>query len=177
MAQLHYDRGSVLLHWLMAALLLAELGLGLWMTELPKNDGGTRAYWFNIHKSLGMLLGLLILLRLGWSLLRPRVVAAPQSPVMQWLAASGHRLLYAFMLLLPLSGFLGSVFSGYPIRFFGLRLPRLAERWETAKELLSCLHQLSVYALLLLLTLHLLAVVHHQFILRDGLLQRMLFRK
>ena len=89
----------------------------------------------------------------------------------------GNSSLWVIGLLLPLSGFLGSVFSGYPIRFFGLRLPRLAERWETAKELLSCLHQLSVYALLLLLTLHLLAVVHHQFILRDGLLQRMLFRK
>lgn len=173
MARTHYDRFSVALHWLMAALLLAELGLGLWMTGLPKDDSGTRAYWFNIHKSLGMLLGLLIAVRLGWALLRPRVEPLPQPRALQWLAAGTHRLLYLFMLLTPLTGFLGSVFSGYPIRFFGIRLPRLAERWDAAKELLSCLHEGSVYALMLLIALHLLAFVHHQILLKDGLLRRM----
>lgn len=168
-----YDRLSVALHWLMAALLLAEIGLGLWMTGLPKSGGGTRAYWFNIHKSLGMLLGLLILVRAGWAWLRPRVEPAAQAQAMQKLAAGSHRLLYALMLLMPLSGFLGSVFSGYPIRFFGLRLPELAQRWDAAKQLLSCIHQGSAYALILLIALHLLAFAHHQFILKDGLLRRM----
>lgn len=177
MAQPHYDRFSVLLHWLMAALLLAQLGLGLWMTGLPKDTGGMRAYWFNIHKSLGMLLGLLLALRLAWAAARPHPRPLPLGRAMQRLATASHRLLYLCMLLSPLSGFLGSVFSGYPIRFFGLRLPQLAERWDAAKELLSCLHLGSAYALMLLIGLHLLAFFHHQFILKDGLLQRMLLRK
>ena len=77
------------------------------------------------------------------------------------------------MLLMPLSGFLGSVFSGYPIRFFGLQLPQLAQRWDAAKALCSALHQASAIALGLLIALHVLAALYHQCVLKDGLLQRM----
>lgn len=168
-----HDRFSVLLHWLMAALLIAQLGLGLWMIELPKDNTGTRAWWFNVHKSMGMLLGLLIVVRTGWALVRPRVVALDMPRGKQLLARWSHRLLYGLMLLAPLSGFLGSVFSPYPIRFFGLRLPRLAEPWEGAKEVLSVVHLWAVYGLLFLIALHLLAFVHHQFILKDSLIRRM----
>ena len=113
----------------------------------------------------------------AWAAARPHPRPPPLGRAMQRLATASHRLLYLCMLLSPLSGFLGSVFSGYPIRFFGLRLPQLAERWDAAKELLSCLHLGSAYALMLLIGLHLLAFFHHQFILKDGLLQRMLLRK
>ncbi len=173
---LRYDRFSVCLHWLMALLILAQLALGLWMTGLPKDGSGLRAYWFNMHKSLGMALGLLALLRLAWALRRPRV--APSQPQRQphalQLAAKGaHGLLYACMVAVPLSGFLGSVFSGYPIRFFGLQLPRLAGRWEGGKELFSSLHQGAAVALEVLVALHVLAFLYHQCVLKDGLLQRM----
>ena len=168
-----HDRFSVLLHWLMAVLLIAQLGLGLWMIELPKDNTGTRAYWFNVHKSMGMLLGLLFIVRACWAMVRPRVVPLEMPLGKQVLAAWSHRLLYGLMLLAPLSGFLGSVFSQYPIRFFGLRLPRLAEPWEAAKEVLSIVHLWAVYGLLFLIALHLLAFVHHQFILKDRLIQRM----
>ena len=168
-----YDRFTVLLHWLMAALLLAQLGLGLWMTGLPKDSSGIRAYWFNIHKSIGMTLGLLIIVRLVWALMRARVAAVPMSATMQRLAQANHGMLYLFMLLVPLSGFLGSVFSGYPIRFFGLKLPKLAERWDDTKSLMSCIHEFSIYALMLLIAVHVLAFIHHQFILKDGLIRRM----
>ena len=77
------------------------------------------------------------------------------------------------LLAMPLSGFLGSVFSGYPIRFFGLRLPSLAERWDGAKELLSSIHQGSAIALMLLIALHVLAFLYHQLIVKDALLRRM----
>ncbi len=168
-----HDRFSVLLHWLMAALLIAQLGLGLWMIELPKDNSGTRAWWFNVHKSMGMLLGLLIVVRASWALVRPRVAPPDMPRGKQLLARWSHRLMYVLMLVAPLSGFLGSVFSPYPIRFFGLRLPRLAEPWESAKEVLSVVHLWAVYSLLFLIALHLLAFVHHQFILKDGLIRRM----
>ena len=168
-----YDRFSVLLHWLMAALLIAEIGLGLWMTGLPKDASGIRAYWFNIHKSIGMTLGLLIITRVVWAIARARVAAVPMAPLLQRLAQANHGLLYLFMLLVPLSGFLGSVFSGYPIRFFGLKLPKLAERWEDAKAFMSIVHEFSVYTLMLLIAVHVLAFAHHQFILKNGLIRRM----
>ena len=168
-----YDRFSVTLHWLMAALVLGQIALGLWMTGLPKDGSGLRAAWFNVHKSWGMVLGLLIVLRLAWALLRPRVAALPQARSMQVLAASAHRLLYALMLVMPLSGFLGSVFSGYPIRFFGLALPKLAQRWDAGKELMSGVHQWSAWALVLLIALHVAAFAYHQFVLKHALIQRM----
>ena len=168
-----YDRFSVTLHWLMAVLLLGQIALGMWMLGLPKDASGLRASWFNVHKSWGMVLGLLIALRLAWALWRPRVAALPQPRSMQLLATGAHRLLYLLMLLMPLSGFVGSVFSGYPIRFCGLRLPQLAERWDGAKELASGVHQWSAWALVLLIALHVLAFLHHQFIRKEALLQRM----
>ncbi|MBS0467456.1 MAG: cytochrome b [Proteobacteria bacterium] len=173
MQRIRYDRFSVTLHWLMAALLLGQIALGMWMLGLPKDSTGLRASWFNVHKSWGMVLGLLIVLRLAWALLRPRVAALPQARTMQQLAAAAHRLLYALMFVVPLSGFLGSVFSGYPIRFFGIVLPKLGQRWEAGKELMSALHQGSAVALLLLIALHVAAFVYHQFVLKHALIQRM----
>lgn len=173
MQQPRYDRFSVALHWLMAVLLLGQIALGMWMLGLPKDTTGLRASWFNVHKSWGMVLGLLIALRLSWAPLRPRVAALPQARPMQALAASVHRLLYALMLAMPLSGFLGSVFSGYPIRFFGLSLPRLAQRWEAGKEFMSSVHQWSAWALALLIALHVAAFIYHQLVLKHPLIQRM----
>ena len=168
-----YDRLSVWLHWLMAALLLAQWALGWWMTGIPKDGTGARAWWFNLHKSLGLALLALLALRMGWALLRPRVAALPQRPALQRLARGAHRALYALMLLVPLAGLLGSVFSGYPVRFFGLRLPLPLARWDAAKEWLSAVHHWSAWALLALVALHVAAFAHHQFVLRERLLQRM----
>lgn len=168
-----YDRFSVLLHWLMALLLLAQLAMGLWMTGLPKDASGIRANWFNIHKSAGMVLGLLVIVRLVWAAMRPRVADLALPRTQHALALANHRLLYLFMLMAPASGFLGSVYSGYPIRFFGMKLPKLAERWDSAKAFFSIVHEVSVYAMVVLIAAHLLAFVHHQFILKDGLIRRM----
>ena len=173
MPQPHYDRFSVFLHWLMAVLIVGQIALGLWMTGLPKDGSGLRAAWFNVHKSWGMVLCLLIAVRLAWALLRPRVAPPPGARALQALAAGAHRLLYALMLVLPWSGFFGSVFSGYPIRFFGMPLPKMASRWDGAKELASGVHQWSAWALVLLIALHVLAFVHHQVIRKEPLLQRM----
>jgi len=168
-----YDRFSVFLHWLMAALILGQIALGVWIIGLPKDSSGLRASWFNVHKSWGMLLGLLILLRLAWALLRPRVPALPQARHLQLAARGAHGVLYALMLVMPLSGFLGSVFSGYPIRFFGMKLPKIAERWDAAKDLLSAVHQVSAMALVLLIALHVAAFFYHQYVMKEPLLQRM----
>ena len=172
-ATARYDRFSVTLHWLMAVLILGQIALGLWMIGLPKDGTGLRASWFNVHKSWGMVLGLLVLLRLAWALLRPRVAPLPQARHLQLAARGAHGLLYVLMLVMPVSGFLGSVFSGYPIRFFGMQLPKLAERWDAAKELLSAVHQVSAVSLMLLIALHVLAFVYHQFVKKEPLLQRM----
>ncbi len=169
-----YDRVAVALHWAVAALLLAQLTLGWWMLGLPKQPPGLRAGWFNVHKSLGLLLAGLVLLRLAWRLAHlpppwPREMAAWQRRA----ADTTHRLLYAAMAAMPLTGFLGSSFGRYPIRAFGMELPRWAPEWPAAKALFATAHQASAWLLVGLLALHLGAAAWHAW-QRDRTLQRML---
>ena len=61
-----YGGVAIALHWTVALLLLAQMTLGWWMIEVPKSPPGLRAGWFNLHKSIGLTVGLLALLRLAW---------------------------------------------------------------------------------------------------------------
>ncbi len=173
MSTQRYDRPSRLLHWAMAGLILVQLALGLWMVGLPKDDSGLRAQWFNLHKSLGLLLLLLAALRVANLWRRPRVQAAPGQPAMQRLAQATHHLLYLLMAVVPLSGLMGSVWSKYPIRFFGMALPRLAEPFEAGKAVMASLHETSTWLLIGGVGLHLAGFAFHQFVRRDRLIERM----
>lgn len=137
------------------------MGLGWWMTSLPDEPRGLQAPWFNLHKSIGLCIGLLVLLRLGW-----RVAHGP-SPLehlprwQQRAARTTHALLYACMALLPLSGYLGSVFSGYPVRWFGVVLPSWTAAWPVGKTVLSAIHLGTVVLFTALVALHVAAAVWH----------------
>jgi cytochrome b561 len=76
------------------------------------------------------------------------------------------------MVALPLSGYLGSTFSGYPIRYFGLTLPNWGGKDEELKELLSTVHWTAAWLLVLLIGLHVAAALRHR-LARDGLFERM----
>ena len=80
--QLRYDRMMVLLHWVLALALIGQWALGDWMVDLPKEPPGYRAGWFNLHKSLGLVLGLVILWRLGWRVTHsvPAALAGTSQP-------------------------------------------------------------------------------------------------
>ena len=89
-----YTRTAVLLHWVIAALLLVEVAQGWWMQEIPKQPPGLRADQFNLHKSFGLVLLALVLVRLGWRLLHP---PPPMPGVARWqlrLAKTNHTLRY-----------------------------------------------------------------------------------
>jgi cytochrome b561 len=171
---LKYDRMLVVLHWVLVIGLFYQLGLGLWMEDIPKDPPGVRAQWFNLHKSIGICLGLLILWRLGWRVTHS-VPAAPigntefQNKLSKWV----HRVLYVCMVVLPVTGFLGSSFSQYPVKFFGLALPKLWEPWPEGKELFSEIHEVTAFVMMILIILHISAAVWHQWVKRDGLLSRM----
>jgi cytochrome b561 len=169
-----YDRVLVLLHWLLALALFGQLVLGLWMVDLPKEPPGYRGGWFNVHKSIGLVIALFIVWRLGWRVTHrvPAAVTAPGS----WqhiVSKLNHGLMYVCMLAMPVTGFIGSNFSQYPIKFFGYPLPRLFEPQPDMKALLSEIHELFAMAFMCLIALHLAAVVWHVLVKRDGLLQRM----
>ena len=119
-----YTRTAVALHWLIAICVIAQIALGLWMIGIPKDPLGIRAWWFNVHKSIGLTLGLLILFRVYWRITH-RAPPLPET-LPRWqriTAAASHHLLYLCMVVMPVSGYLGSSFTKYPIVFFGTKLP------------------------------------------------------
>ena len=173
MTQERYNRVLIALHWLLALALIGQFGLGLWMEEIPKDPPGMRAYWFNLHKSIGLLIVLFVLWRMAWRLTHA-VPALNNTPAWQAKVAKlNHGLMYVVMVMLPVSGFLGSSFSPYPVKFFGLVLPRLWEAQPDFKSVLSEVHELAAFALIALVVLHLLAVVWHTVVKKDGMLSRM----
>jgi cytochrome b561 len=168
---MRYDRTAVVLHWVIGIAILAQFTLGHWMHDLPKDADGVRAWWFNLHKSTGMVLGVLIVLRLLWRLSHP--VAAQVLPAWQrWAASFAHYGLYACMLALPLSGFLGSVFSGYRIKLFGLGLPKLMQAWPAGADFMHEAHETAGWIFAALVGVHVLAALWHA-LRRDGVFQRM----
>jgi cytochrome b561 len=169
-----YNRIAIALHWMLAIGLIYQLWLGVWMGDIPKTPPGLRAEWFNWHKSIGIVLGLLIVLRGLWRLTH-RPPALPDSlPVWQTLAAHiNHALLYVCMVAMPVSGFLGSSFTAYPIKFFGTPLPRLWEASTEMKDLFSTIHTGCSYVFMAAIALHVLAALWHV-VRRDGIAKRML---
>jgi cytochrome b561 len=168
-----YDRTSILFHWVVGLAVLAQFALGWWMLDIPKDPPGMRAGWFNLHKSIGITLAAFVVLRLLWRVGHPAPLLPARLPRMQRAAAvATHWALYACMLIMPLSGYLGSSFSKYPIKYFGSTLPHWGWEWPAAKAVMSAIHFGAAWALAGLIVLHLAAAAWH-LVRRDGLFSRM----
>jgi cytochrome b561 len=169
----HYTRTAIVLHWLIAALVIAELAWGWWMQEIPKQPPGPRADAFNLHKSIGLVVLLLMVVRLGWRLRHP---PPPLPPMPVWnarLALANHFVMYVAVLVLTIGGYLGSAWSGFPVKFFGLVLPSWTAAQPSLKELASVVHLVTSWVLLVAVTLHVAGTVKHALVDRNGVLARM----
>jgi cytochrome b561 len=165
-----YTLPAIALHWAMAIIILWLFWLGWTMTDLPK--GAERSAAYGLHKSLGLLTLLLVAVRLAWRRHHP----APPSLVGGWenkVARLTHYLLYAFMLLAPLAGYLASSFTPYAIKLFGIEIPKAGWPDESLNALFKQLHQILVWGGAGLVALHLLGALK-QAIRRNGMLRRML---
>jgi cytochrome b561 len=168
-----YTTTAIVLHWLIAVAVVGLIGWGWWMQTIPKNPVGPRVDAYNLHKSVGMTVLLLMLVRIAW---RIRHRPPPFAPMPRWqarLARTVHFLFYACLIIQPLSGYLGSAFSGYPIRFFGVALPAWAPRSDALKEALSVVHLVNSWVLVTALALHVAGSVKHALVERDGSFRRM----
>lgn len=170
-----YTRVAMLLHWLIALCLVGQFILGWYLEAIPKGVPD-RSYFVNIHKSTGMVIGLLILIRIGWRLThRP-----PQLPVSipgwQQKAATGmHVLLYVFMLMLPLTGYIASNFSKWGVKFFNaIQLPPWGVQDKAIYAFFNQAHGLISWVLLVLVMLHVLAAMWHVVSGHREIIRRML---
>jgi YVTN family beta-propeller protein len=169
-----YGTVAMALHWLIAALALCQITLGWWMIDVPKSPPGVRAGWFNLHKSIGLTIGVLMLLRLAWRLRHPAPPLPASMPRWQARAARvSHCLLYAALIAQPLAGYLGSSFTPYPIKYFGMTLPHWGWDAPQLKALCSTIHFTLACLITGLVVLHITAALKHLLINRDGVFQRM----
>ncbi|MFC3123785.1 cytochrome b [Pseudoroseomonas globiformis] len=159
------------LHWLTAALLCGLLPF-VWVAEnFP--PGETRVFWYLMHESFGISVFLLVLLRLTWRW-RHRAPDYPEGTTrfMRIIARLNHALLYAVLLVMPVTGYLMAG-NGQPVPLFGLlSLPGLP-RNDALGVAANTIHVSGQFALYALLILHVAATAWHVAIRRDGLLDRM----
>lgn len=158
-APLTYTGTAQLLHWLLALLLIALAGTGLYMADLP--SGAARSQLIGLHKSLGLSAGALILFRLAWRLCHPPPPLLQLPAWQQRAAYATHLLLYGLMLALPVTGYLRSAFSPYPVKWFGIVLPGWVTPDRGLNQLFGAVHDASAWALMMLVSLHVLAVIWH----------------
>jgi cytochrome b561 len=156
-----------------AALVIAQIGWGWWMQEIPKQPVGPRADAFNLHKSVGLTLLVLMIVRLAWRLAhRP----PPMPPMPAWnvrLAHANHAVMYGALFALAIGGYLGSAWSGYPVKFFGLTLPAWSGAHPLLKDYASDVHLAVAWLLAVAFALHVGGTIKHALVDRNGMLGRM----
>lgn len=176
-ANTRYSTAQILLHWLMAALLIGTFLFGNYLADLPLSP--TKFQLISYHKWLGIcLLALLVLRVLVRLSKRAPALPAGMNAAARALAHLGHAALYLLMLLIPLSGWLMSSAYGFPVVLFGvLPLPDLIAADPALAEQLKAAHGLLNNTLVIVVVAHVLAALKHQFIDKDGLLERMSLRR
>lgn len=170
----HYTRTAVTLHWIIALLIFTAFPLGVYMHELPLSPYKLRLYSW--HKWAGVTIFLLALLRILWRAThRPPPLPAAMPSWEKFAAHAVHYLLYALILVIPLSGWLMSSAKGVQTVWFGvLPLPDLVSKDKELGDLLKAVHQSLNFLLLGLVIAHIGAALKHHFIQRDDTLVRML---
>jgi cytochrome b561 len=168
-----HSRPAIVLHWLVATGVLIQFSLGWWMRTLPDKTG-VQAYWYNLHKSVGLTVFLAVVVLLVVRFSQPPAALPDAMPAWQRRAARVvHFLLYACVLVMPITGYMGSSFTRFPIRYFGVVLPNFWG-WDAPdlKALCSAIHLGTVILFMSLVALHIAAALWH-LARRDGLFQRM----
>jgi cytochrome b561 len=170
--QRRYSSVAIGLHWTIAAFVIVNLVLGLLHDSLL--DG--LAWVLPLHKSIGITVLALTLVRIGWRIGNPPPRLPMGLPLWERAAAHGvHFLLYFYMLALPVTGWM--LVSGgrkSPIAWFGLfDVPFLPIAKPTANWAHNA-HGVLGWIMLALVALHVLAALRHHLILRDTVLTRMI---
>ncbi|MGI9295624.1 MAG: cytochrome b/b6 domain-containing protein [Pseudomonadales bacterium] len=172
-----YAWPAQLLHWSVAALIVTQFVLGNLAERAEDNDAKmAQLTLLSNHKSVGITILMLALLRVVWRLLSPPPALPSTMPGWQVLASKfSHRLLYVLIFVLPITGWLMSSASAYTVSWFNLfELPDLVAPSTELKETLLDAHHLFAELLFVLAVLHIAAALKHHFVDKDDILRRMM---
>lgn len=171
-ARWHYTTPAIVLHWTIAVLIAAMVGVGWYMMSIEDEPGSER--FFNLHKSVGIVVFALVLLRIIWRLTHkpaPLPASVPGWEVTASLLA--QRVLYACMFALPIIGFIGASYSDEGIRFFGQQLPRMVAANKDTAERFFGIHIVLAWTMVAIIVLHAVGGLKHLLLDKDGVFQRM----
>ncbi|MGH6958208.1 MAG: cytochrome b [Caulobacteraceae bacterium] len=183
-----YSSVAIALHWTIALLMLTNIGLAWYFNTLK---GLAQVAPLGLHKSIGITVLLLTLVRIGWRLANPSPPLPASMPLWErWLAKAAHLVFYGLMLGMPLSGWAmvsaSPLIKVYPTVLYGLvHWPALpfpglgSDQLHDAGKLFRRTHNLLAWVAYVTIALHVLAALKHQFFDRDEVVGRMipLFRR
>jgi cytochrome b561 len=175
------------LHWLVAGFFLFSYATAYYAILFTVDGTLANDIVVQLHITLGLLVTLPIVARLYWRLASPRPALPPGSPFMHGAAKVVHGALYGFMVLMPVTGYLGTFRDAEYLgltnfgdtRIFAMLAERLDTTWEAFEVPMDFLHRdFGGGGLLwMLIAAHVTAVAYHELGRRDGTLQRMLPRR
>jgi cytochrome b561 len=169
-----YTYTAISLHWLIAIAIIGTFLLGLYVSSLPFSPQRIRL--ISYHKWIGVTIFILVLFRVFWRVTHAAPPLPQSIPRWQQIASTvSHGLLYAFMIAIPVSGWLYSSASGVPVVYLGLfKLPNLISADKALAANLKLVHIGLNFTLAAIVIVHILAALKHHFVDRDNVLVRML---
>jgi cytochrome b561 len=172
-----YGAIAKLFHWVTLGLMLVALPLGF-VIQHVKDD--SKMGFYALHESVGLTILFVALARLAWRWLSPPPSPPNDMPKLLRTASTAvHHSLYGLLILQPVFGFLATNAWGFPMRgataYLGfIEFPKFMEAWEGLAKILSLLHSIGGWLLVVLIALHIAGALFHHAIRRDGTLMRMI---
>ena len=192
----HYTKTAVILHWLIGFAILGMFALGWYMSDLPKEapkalaydlfDWGLytwqlaepaspRTFYYNLHKSVGFTLLVLIAIRILWRIThKPPPLLASVKSWEKSLATASHHLLYILMIAMPVSGLIMTIYSKYGLKWFGISVIKGLDD-NNLRELYASAHGIIGWIFIVIIAVHIAGALKHKLIDKDGTLKRMSF--
>lgn len=163
-----------LLHWLIALAIIGQMTLGWIMVSWKLSP--TKFELYAVHKSLGITLLALVLLRLVWRLVNVTPEAPAASPRWEARAAlASHTLLYLLLIAMPVTGYLINSASNFPLMVWGVvPVPNVTGESESLQIVTEYVHLTMFWVLATLVLVHVAAALRHHWVLKDTVLRRML---
>ena len=189
-----YTKTAVILHWLIAIAIFGMFALGWYMTDLPKEgpkqmaydlfdwgiytwqlseEASPRTFYFNLHKSIGITLFGLIIIRILWRIThKPPALLATYKAWERKLATGTHHFLYLLMIAMPLSGLITALSSKYGVKWFGVPFIKGLDN-AGLRDVFEKAHEIIALIILVTVVLHIAGALKHRFIDKDATLKRM----